>query len=67
MEWLGDFAREYWVEAMVTDDLSAYKPAVERLGIDHQICTAHVRKRARNRLDRIDGWDCVPRRGYGGG
>ena len=48
MEWLGDFAREYGVEAMVTGDLSAYKPAVERLGIDHQICTAHVRKRAWN-------------------
>ena len=57
MEWLGDFARDYGVEAMVTDDISAYKPAVERLGIDHRICTARVRKRARSRLDRIDGWD----------
>ena len=27
MEWLVDFARGYGVEAMVTDDLSAYKPA----------------------------------------
>ena len=62
MEWLGDFARDYGVEAMVTDDLSAYKPVVERLGIDHQICTAHVRKRTWNRLDGIDGWDWIKAR-----
>ena len=47
---------------MAADDLSAYKPAVERLGIDHQICAAHVRKRAWNRLDGIDGWDRVKAR-----
>ena len=62
MEWLGDFARDCGVEAMVTDDLSAYKPVVERLGIDHQICTAHVRKRAWNRLAGIDGWDWIKAR-----
>ena len=57
MEWLGDFARDYGGEAMVTGDLSACKPAVERLGIDHQICMAHVRKRAWNRLNGVDGRD----------
>ena len=62
MERLGDFARDYGVEAMVTDDLSAYKPVVERLGIDHQICIAHVKKQAWNRLDWIDGWDWVKAR-----
>ena len=62
MEWLGDFARGYGVEAMVADGLSAYKPAVERLGVDHQICAAHVKKRARKRLDRIDGRDWVKAR-----
>ena len=62
MEWLGDFALGYGVEAMVADDLSPYKPAVERLGIDHQICVVHVRKRARNRLDRIDGWNWIKAR-----
>ena len=55
MEWLGDFARDYGVDAPVTDGLSAYKPEVERLGIDHRICTAHVKNRVWNRLDRIDG------------
>ena len=45
MEWLGDFARGFGGEAMVTDDISAYKPAGERLGILHQIRIAHVKKR----------------------
>ena len=62
MEWLCDFARGYGVEAIVTDDLSAYKPTVERLGIDHQICAAHMMKRVWNRLDRIDGWDWIKAR-----
>ena len=57
MEWLGDFARGCGVQAMAADDLNAYKPAVERLGLDHQICIAIVKKRARERLDRIEGWD----------
>ena len=47
---------------MVTDDLNTYKPAVERLGLEHQICIAHVRKWARKRLDGIDGWDWVKAR-----
>ena len=62
MERLGDFARDYGVETMVTDDLSAYKPVVERMGIEHQICIARVRKRAWNRLDRIDGWNWIEAR-----
>ena len=62
MEWLGDFVSDYGGEAMVTDDLNTYKPVVRRIGIDHQICIAHVRKRAWNRLDGIDGWDWVKAR-----
>ena len=62
MEWLGDFARGCGVETMAADDLNACKPAVERLGLDHQICTARVRKRARKRLDGIEGWDWVKAR-----
>ena len=62
MEWRGDFARDFGVEAMVADDLNTYKPAVERLGIERQICIAHVRKRARNRLDGMDGRDWVKAR-----
>ena len=47
MEWLGDFARDYGVDA----------PAVERLVIERQICVARVRNRARSRLVWIEGWD----------
>ena len=37
---------------MVTDDVNTYKPAVERLGVQRQICATHVKKRVWNRLDR---------------
>ena len=57
MEWLGDFARDYGVDAMVTDDLSRVQIGGERLGIERQICIARVRNRARSRLDRIEGLD----------
>ena len=30
--------------------------------MDHQICIAHVRKRARNRLDKIESWDLIKAR-----
>ena len=56
-DWLLDFVSEYGVAAVVADDLSAYKPVVRRLGVDHQICVARVKKWAWNRLDKIDGWD----------
>ena len=57
MDWLLDFARDFGEEAMAADDLSTYKPVVRRLGMDHQICAAHVKKWARNRLCKIDGWE----------
>ena len=47
---------------MVSDDLSARKPVVRRLGADHQICVAHVRNRARNRLNEIKGWNRIKAR-----
>ena len=59
---LAIFARDYGVEAIASDDLNTYKPVVERLGLDHQICIAHMKKRARKRLDRIEGWDWVKAR-----
>ena len=62
MEWLGDFVSDCGVEAMTSDDLNTYKPVVRRLGIDHQIRIAHVRKRAWNRIDWIEGWDWVKAR-----
>ena len=55
MEWLGDFVSGCGVEAMVTDALNTYKPVVERLGVERQIRMVRVKKRAKKRLDRIDG------------
>ena len=51
MERLGDFARDYCVAITVSrrwprTTLARNKAVVERLGIDHQICMAHARKRA---------------------
>ena len=57
IKWLEGYVSRFGVEAMVTDDLSTYKPVVEHLGVEHQVCIAHVRKNVRNRLDDIDGWD----------
>lgn len=55
--WLSGYVEALGVEAVVTDDLATYKPVVERLWVDHQVCIAHVRKNVWNRLEAIDGWD----------
>ena len=56
-EWLGGYVSELGVEGLVSDDLSTYKPVVERLGLEHQVCVAHVRKNVRRRLHEIEGWE----------
>ena len=62
MEWLGDFVSDYGVKAMAADDLSAYKPVVERLGIEPSDLHTCVKKRVWNRLDRIEGRDWIKAR-----
>ena len=57
IDWLKGYMEEFGVKALVSDDLSAYKPVVEELGLEHQICLAHVRKNVSRRLDEIEGWD----------
>ncbi len=57
MRWLQRYVSRFGVEAMVTDDLSTCKPVAERLGVEHQVCIAHVRKNVWNRLEDIEGWD----------
>ena len=57
MDWLSGYVQELGVSALVSDDLSTYKPVAEELGLDHQICLAHVRKNVSRRLDEIEGWD----------
>ena len=51
------YVSELGVEALVSDDLRTYKPVVERLGLEHQVCVAHVRKNVRRRLHEIEGWE----------
>ena len=35
MKWLSEYAREFGVETLATDDLATYKPVVEELGLGH--------------------------------
>ena len=35
VEWLSGYVSRFGMEAVVTDDLSNYKPVVEHLGVDH--------------------------------
>lgn len=44
------------MEAVVTDDLSTYKPAVDGLGLEYQVCVTHVRKNVARRLPKVKGW-----------
>ena len=57
VRWLEGYVSRFGVQAVVTDDLNTYKPVVEHLGVEHQVCIAHVRKWVWNRLREIDGWD----------
>ena len=57
MQWLADYVAGFGATAMVTDGLATHKPAVEQLGLEHQVCITHVRKNVSNRLDEINGWD----------
>jgi transposase-like protein len=55
--WIGKAARAFGATVLVSDDLEAYKPAAETLGLDHQVCLAHVRKAVTLRLKRIPGFE----------
>lgn len=55
--WLQEYTQELGVKALVSDDLSTYKPVVEALGLEHQVCLAHVRKNVTRRLKKNLGWE----------
>lgn len=57
VDWLRKYAEVLGARVVVSDDLSTYKPAVEELGLEHQVCLAHVRKNLTRRLKKIKGWD----------
>lgn len=54
VEWLQGYVNRFGVESMVTDDLNTYRPIVYRLGVDHQVCIAHVRKWVWSSVDELD-------------
>lgn len=57
VDWLRKYAEALGARVVVSDDLSTYKPAVEELGLQHQVCLAHVRKNLTRRLKKVKGWD----------
>lgn len=56
-KWLEPYVERLGVEVLVSDDLNTYKPVVEALGIEQQICLAHVRKWVASRLKETGGWE----------
>lgn len=56
MNWLRPYVARHGVKVVVSDDLVTYKPVVEELGVEHQVCLAHVRKNVTRRLKDIEGW-----------
>ena len=57
LRWLRPYVERLGVEVLVSDDLNTYKPVVEALGLEHQVCLAHVRKWVTLRLQKIAGWE----------
>lgn len=55
--WLKSYTERLGVQVLITDDLNTYKPVVAELGIEHQICLAHVRKWVASRLKETAAWE----------
>ena len=55
-DWLKGYVERLGVKAVATDDLFTYKPVVNGLGLEHQVCVAHVRKNVARRLRKAKGW-----------
>jgi hypothetical protein len=56
LNWLRPYVERHGVEVVVTDDLVTYKPVLEELRVEHQVCVAHVRKNVTRRLKEVAGW-----------
>ena len=56
VDWLKGYVERLGVKIVVTDDLSTYKPAADKLGLDRHVCVVHVRKNAAKRLRKVKGW-----------
>ena len=55
-KWLGKAAGHFGAKVLVSDELESYKPAAEKLGVQHQLCLAHWRKAIARRLKKIEGY-----------
>ena len=55
-DWLKGYVERLGVEAVATDDLSTYKPVMDKLGLDHQVCVVPARKNAARRMRKVKGW-----------
>ena len=55
-EWLKGYVERLGVKAVATDDMSTYKPVVDELGLERQVCVTHARKNATRRLRKVKGW-----------
>ena len=49
-DWLKGYVERLGVKAVATDYLFTYKPVVDELGLERQVCVTHVRKNAALRL-----------------
>ncbi len=64
-EWLEPYAEGFGVEVLVSDDNDSYCVAAAELGLDHQLCIAHVRKYVTKRSKSIleqaekEGWEAA--------
>jgi len=55
--WLSELLERLGCEVVVSDDLESYKPALDAMGREHQLCLAHARKALANRLKKIPGYE----------
>jgi transposase-like protein len=52
-EWLEPYAKEMGAEVIISDDNDSYGVAAAELGLEHQLCVAHVRKYVAKRSNSI--------------
>lgn len=57
VRWLRGYAKRHGAKVIVSDDLDSYRLAAEALGLEQQVCVAHVRKSVSLRLRKIEGYD----------
>ena len=55
VKWIRKYARRVRAKVAVTDDLATYRPALDELGLQHQVCLPHIRRNVARRLREIAG------------